>query len=285
VHYFRPINEVEPGLAAVLRGIMWLLFVALLLGIYGDWLLQIIDPPMTGLAGRVITVVTPFVYLFLLAPVLLSYGGQISFLAFWCVGLVTCTWLWLVSQSGWMARAISLMPLGLLLIAPIAVTRMYEHAPLPSLGLRPGEEVIWVSRPRGRLGLAIRRARYELDTYHYDVEYKLHGWSEGGRLYYSSFGPFGRRTLWVYDPAAGDRARRTGSLPDGFAPTTDVSQLNLRHPGSRLRPRQPMGQGKTSWNPRAIEQSTSADGTMRALVINDASVLHYEVVVVRRINP
>lgn len=284
MHYFKPMDEQEPSLAAVLRGIMWLLFVPLLLGIYGDWLLQFIDLPMTGMAGKMIAIVAPPLYLFLLAPALLSYGGQISFLAFWCVGLLTCTWLWLVSQSGWKARAVSLVPLGLLLLAPIAVTRMYEPSPLPSLGLGPGEEMIWLSRPRGNLGHAIRRARYELDTYHYDDEYKLHGWSEGGRLYYSSFGPFGRRIVWVYDPGAGDRARRTGSLPDGFVPATEVSQLSLRHPSSRLRPRQPIGQGATSWNPRAIEESISADGAMRALVINDPSVLHYEVVVVRRID-
>ena len=284
MHYFRPMDEKEPGLAAVLRGIMWLLLVPLLLGIYGDWLLQFADPPTTGMAGKVIEIVAPLLYLFLLAPALLSFGGQTSFLAFWCLGLLTCTWLWLVSQSRWKARAVSLVPLGLLLLAPIAVTGMYELSPLPTPGHGPGEEVIWISRPRGNLGLAIRRARYELDMYHYDDEYKLHGWSEGGRLYYSSFGPFGRRTLWVYDPAAGDRARRTGSLPDGFVPATEVSQINLRHPSSRLRPRRPIGQGATSWNPRAIEESISADGAMRALVINEASVLHYEVVVIRRID-
>ncbi len=285
MHYFRPIIEEEPGLAAILRGIMWLLFVLLLLGIYGDWLLQALDAPMTGIGGIIVTFVAPLLYVFVLAPALLFYTGQISFLVFWCVGLLTCTWLWLVSQSRWSVRAVSVVPLGLLLFAPIAVTGMYGHAPLPSHGLGPGGEVIWLSRPRGSLGLAIRRARYELDTYHYDDEYKLHGWSEGGRLYFSSFGPFGRRTLWAYDPAVGGRARRTGSLPDGFVPATEVSQLNLRHPSSRLRPRQPIGQGKTFWNPRAIEESSSPDGRMRALVINDASVLHYEVVVVRRIDP
>ena len=282
---FKPILEEEPGLAAVLRGIMWLLFVLLLPGICGDWLLQAIDPPMTGLGGNIMTLVAPFLYILVLAPALLVYTGQKSFLVIWCAGLLICAWLWLIFQRGWRVRAISLASLGLLLMAPIAVTRMYGHVPLPSLGLGPGEELIWLSRPRGNLGLAIRRARYELDTYHYDDEYKLHGWSEGGRLYYSSFGPFGRRRMWVYDPAVGNRAWRIRSLPDDFVPVTEVNQLELRHPSSRLRPRQSIGQGGIYWNPCAIEESTSPDGTMRGLVINGASVLHYEVVVVRRIDP
>jgi len=285
VHYFKPIEEDDPGLAAVLRGIMWLLFVPLLLGIYGGWLFQAIELPMTGIGGRIITLVAPSEYFLVLAPTLLFYTGPISFLVIWCAGLVICTWLWLISQSGWKVRAISLLTLALLLMAPIAVTGMYEPAPLSTPGLRSGGEVAWLTRPRGSLGLAIRRARFELGTYQYDDEFKLHGWSDDGRLYYSSFGPFGRRTLWVYDPAAGERAWRTGSLPEGFQPATEVSQLNLRHPSSRLRPRQPVGRVETSWNPRAIEESVSADGAMRALVIDDASVLHYEVVVVRRIDP
>ena len=285
VRYFKPIDEVDPGMSAVLRGIMWLLFVPLLLGIYGGWLFQAIELPMTGTVGRIITLVSPSVYFLVLATALLFYTGPISFLVVWCAGLVICTWLWLISQSGWKVRAISLVPLALLLMAPIAVTGMYEPAPLSTFRLGSGGEVVWLTRPRGSLGLAIRRARFELDTYQYDVEYRLHGWSDDGRLSFSSFGPSGRRSLWVYDPAAGERAWRTGSLPEGFEPATEVSQLNPRHPSGRLRPRQRVGRGETSWNPRAIEESVSADGSMRALVIDDGSVLHYEVVVVRRIDP
>ncbi len=83
-------------------------------------------------------------------------------------------------------RGVSFVPLGFLIIAPFAVTKMYTHKPLPSLGLERGHEVIWLTRPEGYLGIAFRRARYELDVYHYDEDYKLHGWSEGGKLYYGS---------------------------------------------------------------------------------------------------
>lgn len=161
---------------------------------------------MTGAGGNFITFVASLLYVFVLAPAPLFNSGQISFLVIWCVGFPICTWLWPGFQSRWSVTAISLLPLGPLLMAPIAVTGMYSHAPLQTPGFRPGGEVIWLWRPRGSLGLAIRRARYEIDTFHCEDEYKLQaGVKADGSITVPSVrlagGPGGRRpssSEWLF---------------------------------------------------------------------------------------
>ena len=286
MQYSRPTNRHSSGPSTFLRLLMWLLFIPLLLGIYGDWLLQsYISPMPLWLNNLIAPVLGPPLAILYLLPSLLFYAGPTPFLVLWAVGLFFCAWLWFVSQRGWIARAISLVPLGLLVIAPFAVTKMYAHKPLPSIGMEPGHEMIWLTQPSAYLGVAIRRARYEQDLYHYDDDYKLHGWSKSGKLYYGSFGPSGLRTLWEFDPAISDRPRRIRSLSDCFVPATAINQLSPRHPSSSLRPRLPIGKGVTIWNPLTIEESISPDGLMRAVVINDSSVLHIEVIVLQRVDP
>ncbi len=97
---FKPIDKDEPTLSALLRVIMWILFVPLVLGIYGNWLLWNLDPPMTRLVDSAFTVLAPLLVVLYLVPSFVLYAGQISFLILWCVGLLICTWLWIVSQSG-----------------------------------------------------------------------------------------------------------------------------------------------------------------------------------------
>ena len=269
-----------------LRIIMWVLLFILLLGIYGDWLLHSIMPPTPSWwKYLILIVISPLLFILYVIPSSVFYASQSSFWVLWVVGLSACTWLWIISQRGWIERTASCVPLGLLVIAPFAVTEMYAYMPLASVGVEQGYEMNWLTQPKGYLGVAFRRVQFEIDDYHYDREYKLYGWSEDNKLYYGSYGSHGRNGLWQYDPVSGDKPRRIRSLPDDFVPSTTISLLSLRHPSSVLRPRQPIGEGVTRWNPRTIEESISPDGMMRAAVIHDASVLHLEVIVTQPADP
>ena len=55
-------------------------------------------------------------------------------------------------------------------------------------------------------------------------------------------------------------------------------------PAVSATPARPRGED-TFWATRIVEESVSVDGMMRALVINDASVQHYEVIVATTIRP
>ena len=103
-----PINKVLPRPPRILRVTMWVLFVPLLAGIYGPWLLQ----PFVSPWGLVVDHMELRLLLYLLyqPPSEAFYSSQTSFLVIWVIGLSACTLLWIVSQRGRIARAISCFP-------------------------------------------------------------------------------------------------------------------------------------------------------------------------------
>ena len=280
-----------PGPSKALKVLMWVLFVTLLMGLYGDWILYGLGwlgplwrtPIVGGMVGLPLYIVT-------MIPAAVFYAGQTPFYVLWCVGLVLCVFLWIVSQRGWIARAISFVPLVLLVIAPFAIPAIYgTYSSLDIFEPPPGYEVNWLTRPESSLAGAIRRAQHEIeDLYQGSCEYRLLGWSGDNKLYYSKGDGYPNciygdgNILWLYDPVSGNAPERIRRLPDGFTSSSTVSR-GPRHPDeAEMKAKNPRFIEFSAWPDRLVEESTSPDGTMKAVVIQDFSAYLYEVVVMRR---
>ncbi len=266
------------GQSTTLVVIMWVLFLPLILGVYGDWVLQNYVETMPFWMERVLSLLGPLLAVFFLIPTLVFFAGQTSFLVFWGVGLVLCALLWVFAQRGRAARAVSAVPLCLIVVAPLAVPAMYgRYNTLEVFEAPPGNEVDWLTQPRSFLEGAIRRAQYELDDFYGRCQYRLLGWSGESVLYYSTedapWGSCNGGDYWMYDAAGGGGPVRIDGPPGAFVSSTEVS------PG----PEHPSGDTSiTGWRGRLVEESVAPDGSMRAAVIQDWSPLHFEVVVLRR---
>jgi len=265
------------GPSTFLKVLMWILFLPLLLGVYGDWILQNFVATMPEWVERTLTIMGPLMAILFLIPTLVVFSGQVSFLVFWGVGLVLCILLWVFAQRGRVARAISFVPLALIAVAPLAVPAMYgRYETLEVYQAPPGYEVDWLTQPQSLLEGAIRRAQFELDDFHGRCKYRLLGWSAEGVLYYFTenepWEACNGGDYWLYDAAGGGGPQRIDGPPGDFASSTEVS------PG----PEHPSGDTSiVAWRGRLVEESISPDGDMRAAVIQDRSPLHYEVVVLR----
>ena len=283
-----------PGPSKFLKVLMWILFVTLLMGLYGDWILYGLDwlwplwrtPIVGGAVGLPLYIVT-------MIPAAVFYAGQTPFYILWCIGLALCIVLWFVSQRGWIARAISFVPLVLLVIAPFAIPAIYgTYNSLETFEPPPGNEVNWVTRPESSLAGAIRRAQSEIeDLYQGSCEYRLLGWSGDNKLYYSQGDGYPNctygdgNTLWLYDPVTGNAPERIKRLPAGFISSSTFSR-GPRHPDeAEMKAKNPNFVEFSAWPDRLVEESTSPDGTMKAVVIQDFSAYHYEVIVMRRTDP
>ena len=285
-----------PGPSKALKVLMWVLFVILLMGLYGDWTLYGLGwlrplwrtPIVGGMVGLPLYIVT-------MIPAAVFYAGQTAFFVLWCVGLVLCVFLWVVSQRGWIARAISFVPLVLLVIAPFAIPAIYgTYSSLEIFEPPPGYEVNWLTRPESSLAGAIRRAQHGIeDLYQGSCEYRLLGWSGDNKLYYSKGDGYPNciygdgNILWLYDPVSGNAPERIRRLPDGFTSSATVLR-GPRHPDEakmKAEAEDPSSVGIIAWPDRLVEESTSPDGTMKAAVIQDFSAYLYEVVVMRRAAP
>ncbi len=282
-----------PGPSKALKVLMWVLFVALLLGLYGNWLLYDLGwlRPLwrTPIVGGVVGLP---LYVFTIIPASVFYTGQTPFLVLWCVGLALSVFLWIISQRGWIARAVSSVPLVLLVIAPYAIQEIYgTYSSLETFESPPGYEVNWLTRPESSLAGAIRRGLSEMDDIRGSCEYRLLGWSRDNKLYYSKGEGYPNciygdgNTLWLYDPVSGNAPERIKRLPDGFTSSATVLR-GPRHPDeAKMKAKNPNFVEFDSWKNRLVEESTSPDGTMKAIVIQDFSAYLYEVVVVRRGEP
>ncbi len=274
---FKRPRRAKSGPSTFLKVLMWILFLPLLLGVYGDWVLQNFVETMPEWLERTLSIMGPLLAILFLIPTLVVYAGQVSFLVFWGVGLVLCIVLWVFAQRGRVARAISFLPLALIAVAPLAVPAMYgRYDAMEVFQAPPGYEVDWLTKPQSLLEGAIRRAQYELDDFHGRCQYRLLGWSgEGVLYYYTENEPWetcNGGDYWMYDAAGGGGPQRIDGPPVDFASSTEVSS-GPEHPS-----------GDTSivaWRGRLVEESVSPDGDMRAAVIQDWSPLHYEVVVLR----
>lgn len=273
----RPKRDRSGG-STTLAVVMWVLFLPLLLGAYGDWVLHNYVETMPLWLERFLSLLGPLLAVFYLIPTLVFFAGQTSFLVFWGVGLVLCTLLWVFAQRGRVARAVSSVPLALIALAPLAVPAMYgRYDALEVYEAPPGYELDWLTQPQSFLDGAIRRAQYELDDFHGRCQYRLLGWSGENELYYftenAPWASCNGGDYWMYDAAGGGRSQSIEGPPDDFESSTGVS------PG----PEHPSGDTSiTGWRGRLVEESVSPDGTMRAAVIQDWSPLHFEVVVLRR---
>ena len=146
-----PINKALPRPPRILGVTMWVLFVFLLAGIYGPWLLQ----PFVSPWGLVVDHMELRILLSLLyqPPSGAIYSSQTWFLGIWVVGLSACALLWRVSPRRRIARAISCFPLGILVIAPFAVPLKYgSYNTLESFEAPQGYEVNWLTQPEEFLG-------------------------------------------------------------------------------------------------------------------------------------
>ncbi len=264
-----------------LKILMWVLFLPLILGVYGDWVLQNYVETMPLWLERILSILGPLLAILFLIPKLVFFAGQSSFLVFWGVGLALCILLWVFAQRGRVARAVSSVPLALIAVAPLAVPAMYgRYEALEVYEAPPGYEAVWLSQPQSSLEGAIRRAQYELDDFHGRCQYRLLGWSGENVLYYfTEHAPWAACNggdFWKYDAAGGGRPQRIEGPPGDFEASTEVS-AGPKHPS-----------GDTSivgWRGRLVEESVSPDGRMRAAVIQDWSPFHFEVVVLRRSDP
>ena len=260
---------------------MWVLFLPMLLGIYGDWVLQNFVETMPEWLERILSLLGPLLAVLFLIPSLVFFAGQTSFLVSWGVGLVLCTLLWVFVQRGRVARAVSIVPLALIAVAPLAVPAMYgRYDALEVYEAPPGYEVDWLTQPQSFLEGAIRRAQYELDDFHGRCQYRLLGWSGEDELYFftenAPWASCNGGDYWTYDAAGDGGLRRIEGPPGDFESSTEVT------PG----PEHPSGDTSiTGWRGRLVEESVSPDGTMKAAVIQDWSPLHFEVVVLRRVDP
>ena len=282
-----------PGPSKALKVLMWVLFVALLLGLYGNWLLYDLGwlRPLwrTPIVGGVVGLP---LYVFTIIPASVFYTGQTPFLVLWCVGLALSVFLWIISQRGWIARAVSSVPLVLLVIAPYAIQEIYgTYSSLETFESPTGYEVNWLTQPESSLAGAIRRGLSEMDDIRGSCEYRLLGWSRDNKLYYSKGEGYPNciygdgNTLWLYDPVSGNAPERIKRLPDGFTSSATVLR-GPRHPDeAKMKAKNPNFVEFDSWKNRLVEESTSPDGTMKAIVIQDFSAYLYEVVVVRRGEP
>lgn len=282
-----------PGPSKSLKVLMWVLFVNLLMGLYGDWVLYGLGWlwPLwrTPIVGAVVGIPLYMVTMF---PAAVFYAGQTPFFVLWSVGLALCVFLWIVSQRGWIARAISSVPLALLVIAPFTVPAIYgTYSSLETFEPPPGYEVNWLTRPESSLAGAIRRAQFEIEDLYVSCEYRLLGWSGDNKLYYSRgdgapnciYGD--GNPLWLYDPVSGNEPERIKRLPDGFTSSSTVLR-GPRHPDeAEMKANNPNFGEIIAWPDRLVEESTSPDGTMTAAVIQDFSAYHYEVIVMRRADP
>ncbi len=282
-----------PGPSKALKVLMWVLFVALLLGLYGNWLLYDLGwlRPLwrTPIVGGVVGLP---LYIFTIIPASVFYAGQIPFLVLWCVGLALSVLLWIISQRGWIARAVSFIPLVLLVIAPYAIQEIYgTYSSLETFESPPGYEVNWLTRPESSLAGAIRRGLSEMDDIRGSCEYRLLGWSGDNKVYYSKGDGYPNciygdgNILWLYDPVSGNAPERIKRLPDGFTSSATVLR-GPRHPDeAKMKAENPNFVEFDSWKNRLVEESTSPDGSMKAAVIQDLSAYLYEVVVMRRADP
>ena len=282
-----------PGPSKALKVLMWVLFVALLLGLYGNWLLYDLGwlRPLwrTPIVGGVVGLP---LYIFTIVPASVFYAGQTPFLVLWCVGLALSVLLWIISQRGWIARAVSFVPLVLLVIAPFAIPAIYgTYSSLEIFEPPPGYEVNWLTRPESSLAGAIRRGLSEMDDIRGSCEYRLLGWSGDNKLYYSKGDGYPNciygdgNILWLYDPVSGNAPGRIKRLPDGFTSSATVLR-GPRHPDeAEMKAENPNFVEFSAWKNRLVEESTSPDGTMKAAVIQDFSAYLYEVIVLRRADP
>ena len=282
-----------PGPSKALKVLMWVLFVALLLGLYGNWLLYDLGwlRPLwrTPIVGGVVGLP---LYIFTIIPASVFYAGQTPFLVFWCVGLALSVLLWIISQRGWIARAVSFVPLVLLVIAPFAIQEIYgTYNSLETFEPPSGYEVNWLTQPESSLAGAIRRGLSEMDDIRGSCEYRLLGWSGDNKLYYSRGYGYPNciygdgKILWLYDPVSGNAPERIKRLPDGFTSSATVLR-GPRHPDEEeMKAKIPNFVEFDSWKNRLVEESTSPDGSMKAAVIQDFSAYLYEVVVMRRADP
>ena len=282
-----------PGPSKSLKVLMWVLFVTLLMGLYGDWILFGLGWlwPLwrTPIVGAVVGLPLYIVNIF---PATVFYSGQTPFLVLWCVGLALSIFLWIVSQRGWIARSTSFMPLVLLVIAPFAIPAIYgTYNSLETFEPPPEYEVHWLTRPESPLAGAIRRAQSEIEDLYGSCEYRLLGWSGDNKLYYSKGDGYPNciygdgNTLWLYDLVTGNEPGRIRRLPDDFTPSSTVLR-GPRHPDeAEMQAKNPSFVEFSAWPDRLVEESTSPDGTMKAVVIQDFSAYHYEVIVMRRADP
>ena len=267
------------------RIVMWSLLILLPLGIYGDWLTYEPPPPFE-LPGKLIYLTGPL----LLIGVMFSfifYANPSAFFWLWATGAIVSAFIWRNIRIGWIERIVSFVLLIVLMSSPYLVPLMYgsytrlEHQAYfeAYLGKDSGKKLNWLTEPEGALGGAIRRAQFKLDIY--GCIYRLRGWSEDNKLYYDTGGSniVGIRTceaqVWEYDPESGGGPRRTWWLPGDFVPASEI----VAGPPIEEKENAAAGGGVVAWPKRIVEESTSPDGTMRAAVIQDWSVLQYEVVV------
>ena len=265
-----------------------------LLGLYGDWILVGVmsSPTLTWFMNLIGAFLGPILLILILPPALVYYSGQVSFLVLWGIGLSVCTWLWVVSQRGWLARAISFVPLGMLASAPFAVPAIYgSYNALETFEPPPGYDVIWLTQPESSLAGTIRRAQAEIEDLYGSCEFRLLGWSEDNKLYYNKGNGHPNciygdgNALWLYDPVTGKQAERIKRLPDGFTSSSTILK-GPRHPEeAELKAKYPNFVEISAWAGRLVEESTSPDGTMKAAVIQDWSPLHYEVIIIQPADP
>ena len=287
-----PINKELPRPPRTLRVTMWVLFVLLLAGIYGPWLLQPYASPI-GLTPSY-SIAQALVRMSYQPLSIALYSSQYSFLVLWCVGLSVCALLWSVSQRGWGARAISCLPLGLLVIAPLVVSQKYgSYNTLEYFEAPSGYEVNWITQPESDLAGAIKRAQYRLNSGGCVIslcDYELLGWSQDNKLYYFKSDWLSdcsniEGDLWMYDPVMGDKPQRIQRLPDGIA-ALSAGVRGQRHQDEEERSAMvPNFVAIDGWPGQLVEEAIPPNGAMRVAAILDWSSFVYEVIVVQRADP
>ena len=196
---------------------MWVLLLLSLVGISGPWL---VHPFFFGWGLAPVHLWRDLILALIYVPLTKAfYTSPLWFLLLWGGGLALCTLLWQISRRGQLAKAVALLPLGCLLVSPLAVVLKYgSFDTVEALRAHEGYEVDWLTEPEHALAGLVRRAqfRFTIGGCVVDLcEPELIGWDDRNRLFYmthdhlaDSYCSRTEGALWVYDPATDNRPQR-----------------------------------------------------------------------------
>ena len=190
-----------------------------------------------------------------------------------------------------MAKAVALLPLGCLLVSPLAVVLKYgSFDTVEALRAHEGYEVDWLTEPEHALAGLVRRAqfRFTIGGCVVDLcEPELIGWDDRNRLFYMTHDhladSYCSRTegdLWVYDPATDNRPQRIQELPDGVEFCTILPvRFHFRINVEELMVRESAVAADFDRDAEVLDERISPNGEMLATVVFDWSTLDSDVFV------
>lgn len=230
-----------------------------LLSVYGRWLILVTPESLQSLWW----VLGPFVLLTdFLNPAFLS---PLWFFMLYGVVLLLLTIVLVRNTIGFKTRVVTITNLFLVLLAPLALLRLYEPYQLAAKA-KPGYTMQWLTEPENQFASAFKSAQrlYEKEG----CQYTLYGWSTANELFYGSNcdGNF-----WQYNPQTQRKPVRAAEIPNAV-----VAQSTVTRWTSNVGPSSPGGFQEFVITQ---EKSTSPNGRMEAAIIQNTFYGPYDIVI------